>query len=304
MRLVASLFYLLLTTGVALSAETREGWIFTPSVGINKLALETFYDTVYKAPFVGAVEITTDLPEDVEGANQYPKEPFYFKNDLEQRPIDVEAGLVMRRNFGESNDFYIGINAWETRAQAQTVTVTFPMQGEKYNRATYSRTGKLSYTQYFLGLRHYLNKRSAKFTSYVNLGIHEIYDVDYEDKNIFEFISGPPKGFKRVFIFKSQATGLLMMQFGLGGEYRFADRFSIGAEGAYAVHILDGALKGIRVVNDTNEGDRIKNPPNILSPVNPLNEAGALDVDGATYNKVNLRFDGWHLLLKFNIEFY
>ena len=304
MRLLASIILLLLTTSIALSKDKNEGWIFTPSVGVNKLALDTFYDTVYKAPFVGSVQITTDLPEDVEGQNQYPNEPFYFKNDLEESPVDVEASLVIRRNFGKTIDFYIGINAWETNSDASPIEITFPLQGQKYNRAIYTRSGKLSYTQYFLGLRKYLTDRKAKFTTYVNLGIHEIYDVDYEEKNVFDFISGAPEGFKRVFIFKSQATGLLMAQFGGGAEYRFAERFSIGIEGAYSVHIQDGALKGVTVNNDVNPGDRIESDVNTLRPINTQLEAGALSVDGATYNRVNLRFDGWHLMAKFNIEFY
>jgi len=304
MRLFASIILLLITTNIALSKDKDEGWIFTPSVGVNQLALDTFYDTVYKAPFVGSVEITTDLPEDVEGQNQYPTEPFFFKNDLEPNLVDVEAGLVMRRNFSRSNDFFIGINAWETNSESGPIRITFPLQGEKFNEADYTRTGKLSYTQFFLGLRHYLTKRSNKFNAYVNLSLHELYDVDYEEKNIFEFTSGPPEGFKRIFVFKSQATGLLMMQFGVGGEYSFAEKFSIGLEGAYAVHIQGGVLRGVTVSDDTNDGDRIKSDPLVLNVVNAQLDTGALDAQGVDYEKVKLRFDGWHLLVKFNIEFY
>ena len=187
MRLYISLI-LIVITNLAIADDKNEGWIFTPAIGVNRLALDNFYDTVYNAPFIGTAQITVDLPEDVEGESSYPSERFYFENRLERTMFDIEASLEMRRNFGERNDFFIGINAWETSAEAQPITVTFPLQGDPNNRALYTRSATLSYTQYYLGLRHYLTNRERKFTLYLNLSIHEIYDVDYEEKNIFEFI--------------------------------------------------------------------------------------------------------------------
>lgn len=289
--------------GNASAKSDDTGWVFSPVVGVNRLALQVFYDTVYNAPFVGTVRITTDLPEDVEGESSYPSKSFHFENNLEPRVIDVEAGLEIRRKFGTMDDFFIGIGAWETLAEAGEITVTFPLQGQANNRATFKRKSKLSYTQYYLGVRHYLNKRRKKFSSYMNLSLREIFDVDYEETNVFKFISGAPQGFKRIFIYKSQATGFLMFQFGMGAEYRFAERFSIAMEGAYAIHVKSGALKGVSVNNDYNDGDGITNEPLIIKPVNNLLDTGALDEDGETYKKVELRFDGWHLLAKFNIEF-
>lgn len=287
----------------SLAVQKESGWIFSALVGVNKLDLHDFYDTVYNAPFVGTVRINTDLPEDVEGASSYPSEQFYFENKLHERTVDVEASLEMRRYFGLKSDFFIGIGAWETIAESTNVIVTFPLQGQRNNRATYDRRGKLSYTQYYLGVQHYLNSRSAKFNAYINVSIREMFDIDYEETNVFNFISGEPKGFKRIFIFHSQATGLLMTQFGLGAQYRFAERFSIGLEGAYAFHIKDGVLKGVTVNNDYNDGDGITTEPLVLNVVNPLLDTGALDEDGVNYEKVRLRFDGWHMLIKFNITF-
>jgi len=294
---------LMILAGSVLAKSDDTGWVFSPVVGINRLALNVFYDTVYNAPFVGTVRITTDLPEDVEGESSYPSKQFHFENNLQARAIDVEAGLEMRRRFGTRDDFFIGIGAWETLAEAGNITVTFPLQGQVNNRATFRRKSKLSYTEYYLGIRHYLTERRKKFNTYMNLSLREIFDVDYEETNVFEFISGAPQGFKRIFIFKSQATGFLMFQFGMGAEYRFAERFSIAMEGAYAVHIKSGALKGVNVNNDYNDGDGIESEPLVIKPVNTLLEAGALDGLGENYNKVDLRFDGWHLLAKFNIEF-
>jgi len=288
----------------SIHGKTKEtGWVFSPVVGINKLDLKVFYETMYNAPFVGTVRINTDLPEDVEGASAYPSEQFYFENKLSARSIDMEGGLEARRYFGKQTDFYIGIGAWETSSEAQDIVVTFPLQGQRNNRAKYSRRGKLSYTQYYLGIQHYLSSRKKNFTTYVNLSIRELFDIDYEETNVFDFISGEPKGFKRIFIFKSQATGLLMLQLGAGAEYRFAERLSFSLEGAYAFHIKDGTLKGVSVNNDYNEGDGITTEPLLIRPINPLLDAGALSEDGVNYQKVKLRFDGWHIVTKFSIEF-
>lgn len=301
---ICAFFAVLLGTAGSVAADTKtEGWIFTPVVGVNRLALDSFFDLIYNAPFVGSVRITTDLPEDVEGESAYPTKKFYFENSLQRRPIDVEAGLEMRRRFGTRSDFFVGIAAWETAAEGDGGVVVFPLQGQADNRATYVRRSKLSYTQYFLGLRQYLTSRTAKFNYYFNLSLREIFDIDYEEANVFEFISGAPAGFKRIFIYQSQATGLLMLQFGAGAEFQFAERFSVALEGAYAFHIKDGAFRGVKVKNDFNDGDGIRNEPFIIKPVNPELEAGAVTEDGSTYEKVNIRLDGWHVLAKFNISF-
>ncbi|MDH3325650.1 MAG: hypothetical protein OEM38_02895 [Gammaproteobacteria bacterium] len=301
--IIFCLLTLFVSRGGVAAKVKENGWVFSPVVGVNHLALDVFYDSVYNAPFVGTVEITTDLPEDVEGTSSYPIEPFAFENDLIPRAINVEGGLEMRRYFGTRNDFFIGIGAWETNSENAPIRVRFPMQGDRINLAEYARRSKLSFTQYYLGIRHYLTRRENKFNAYLNISIREIFDIDYEETNVFSFISGPPAGFKRIFVYKSQATGFLMMQFGVGGEYRFAERFSIAMEGAYAFHLQAGALRGVAVEDDTNDGDRIRLPPLIIRPINPLQEAGALNKDGVTRTKVELRLDGWHVLAKFNVAF-
>jgi len=305
MKQIGVALFLVLSLFVSsVQSKTKEtGWVFSPIVGINKLDLNVFYDTVYNAPFAGTVRINTDLPEDVEGASAYPSQQFYFENKLSPRSVDMEGGLEARRNFGGQNDFFIGIGAWETSAAAKDVVVTFPLQGERLNRAKYSRRGKLSYTQYYLGVQHYLGNRKKRFNTYFSTSIRALFDIDYEETNVFDFISGEPKGFKRIFIFQSQATGLLMLQLGGGMEYRFAERLSFSLEGGYAFHLKDGVLKGVTTNNDYNDGDGITTEPLVIVPINPELEVGAQDEDGTDYNKVKLRFDGWHIVTKFSIAF-
>ena len=304
-RVIFTLLSVLLILAENASARSaNEGWVFSPVVGINRLGLKVFYDTVYNAPFTGQVRITTDLPEDVEGASAYPTKDFYFENSLTPRAIDVEGGLEIRRKFGTQTDFFIGIATWETSAEASDLIVTFPLQGAPNNRANFQRKGKLSYTQYYLGGQHYFTNRSDKLSPYISLSLREIFDVDYEETDVFSFISGPPQGFKRIFVYKSQATGFLMLQLGLGAEYRFAERFSVSLEGSYAIHLKSGALKGISIDSDFNDGDGFEgDPPLIIREINASKEIGALEEDGSTYKKVALRFNGWHVLTKFNIEF-
>lgn len=295
-----SLFSMLTVATLARADLQDEGWIFTPVTGLSKPRLDIVHDALFKAPFTGRSEINTDLPEDVAGESAYPSESFSFRNDLQPVEIGWEAGLEMRRNFGLRNDFFIGISVWEISSDADT-SVIFPIQGERNVGADYQRRAKFSYTQYYLGMRRYLLDRKHDFNMYVNFSLHEMFDIDYKETDVFTFTSGKPKGFKRVIIYQSQATGLMLMQFGGGGEYRFADRFSISFEGAYALGMRDGTLRDVNVKEDFNAGDRLTNQPSPLA----IDATGAVNVitDQGSSRVSIIRLDGWRAVVKFNVAF-
>lgn len=278
-----------------------KGWIFSPMAGINQPALEVVYDKVFNSPFVGTSDITTDLPEDVEGRNTYPSERFFFENPMKAPDFGFESGIELRRNFGLKNDFIIGISTWEVSSEAVTVA-TFPLQGRRNNRAQYDRRAKFSYTQFYLGLRRYLFERKKRSNLYANFTVHEMFDIDYEETNVFSFLTGAPAGFRRIIRYQSQATGLMMLQFGGGAEFRFADRFSIGLEGGYAFTLVSGTLKGVKLINDLNNGDRLSGIPSPISD-NSAGVTRVLESDGRSVSEVKLRLDGWRALVKLNIAF-
>ena len=279
------------------------GWIFTPTIGMSGPQLSALNDGLFLTPLVGRAEITTDLPEDVEGASAYPTETFTFHNPLSSVQFWWEAGIEARRNFGRKNDFFIGISTWEVNSSGYS-EVKFPLQGAVGNDAEYVRRASFSYTQYFVGLRRYMFDRANRANLYLNFSLHDLFDIDYKDKHVFNFTSGPPAGFRRIMIFQTQATGLLLLQFGAGGEYRLADRFSIGIEGSYALGVKDATLKGVSLKEDFNDGDRLTAFPN---PVQEEPKLGGfisyLNQDGSSRRQADFRLDGWRVQVKFNISF-
>jgi len=287
----------------AIAKLADDKWVFSPVVGLYRPALESIYEDAYQAPFVGESSITTDIPEDIEGEASYPTEKFLFDNALNKNFAGPEAGLEFRRTFGKQDDFYLGISTFEVTSKAID-EVEFPLQGQLKNIAVYERRAKLSLTQYFIGWRHYLYQKTVKNNFYVNLSLHEMFDIDYKENHVFTFIEGAPAGFKRIMVFQAQATGILMLQMGIGGERHFTDRFSVGLEGGFAFGIGKiGNLKGISRRDDFNEGDRLEDPK--PAPLRPAvdNNVAALSPDANSQVNVRIRLDGWRIALKFNVTF-
>jgi hypothetical protein len=293
---------LLLWAGQTQARLQDKGWIFTPTVGMSGPQLSSLNDGLFLTPLSGQAEITTDLPEDVEGASAYPTERFTFHNPLQPVWFWWEAGIEARRNFGRKNDFFVGISTWEANSASQ-IEINFPLQGAVGNTADYTRRSSFSYTQYFVGLRRYLFERANRFNLYLNFSIHDLFDIDYKDKHVFDYTSGPPKGFSRIMIFQTQATGLLLLQFGAGAEVRLADRFSIGIDGSYALGVKDATLKDVSVKEDFNDGDRLTVFPEPIRETEGGNFIEYLSQDGKNYEQASFRLDGWRVQLKFNIAF-
>ncbi|MDH5546327.1 MAG: hypothetical protein OEZ43_12100 [Gammaproteobacteria bacterium] len=298
-------WYILLLFSLPLSSHARldePGWIFTPTMGRSGPQLKALNDGLFKMPLVGQSEITTDLPEDIEGASSYPPKGFNITNPLDPVPVWWEAGLEIRRNFGKKNDFVIGFGIWEVNSFSPNLDVTFPLQGEPENEALYSRRAKFSYTQYYVGLRRYFLERSSRFNLYIDTAIHDLFDIDYKDVHKIFFVSGAPAGFSRNIVFETQATGLLLLQFGLGAEARLADRFSISLSGSYALGVKNATLKGITTKHDFNNGDRLLSAPTPML----VNRDGYIEYllpDGVNRRLATFRLDGWRAQLKFNIGF-
>lgn len=282
------------------------GWIFSPTVGISRPNLKPLFSEVFKAPYVGASTIVTDLPEDVQGASAYPREEFFFENELSPVEVAPEAGLEFRRSFGTLSDFVIGVSTWEISSIGRTIA-TLPLQGVRNNIADYERRAKFSYTQYYLGWRRYFYERTRPTNFYFDFSLHELFDIDYKETHVFSFLpslkgdENGPIGFKRIAVYKSQSTGLLLLQFGMGVERLFAERFSLSLEGDYSLSIKSGTLRGLNQRSDFNDGDRLTVAPTPIRAVN--DEIEVLLPDGESTKKVKLTMDGWRLMAKFNIAF-
>ncbi len=299
--------YMLVLTAVVNGSDAAwaqpktEGWIFSPNFGAARPSLSVLSDHVFKAPFAGESQVVVDLPEDVVGEASYPTEQFVFQNDLQPVRGGPEAGLEFRRMFGGHNDFIMGISALEIARESRS-RGAFPLQGSLGNMADYIRRAQFSYTRYYLGLQHYFYPRPSKFNLYFNLAINEFFDIDYRENHVFSFLTGPPAGFKRIFVLETQATGIVMLGAGLGADVQLADRFSIGVEGGFLFGVFDGGLKGLKRRTDINDGDRL----DVIRASIDLGPDGSilvLNPDGRTRTQRQLDMNGWRGVVKFNIAF-
>ncbi len=294
---------LLVACSLAVQAAPRPGsWTFSPVFGISQPQLTTLRQGVFLAPFRGRAQITTALPEDVQGEATYPEVDFVFYNPLPDFSMGPEAGLEFRRYVNPRHDFVLGMASWEVSSKS-AIQVVFPIQGAPDNLADYERRGSFSYTQYYLGWRSYLRKRPKLSNLYLGLTLHEIFDVDYKEEHVFSFLSGPPAGFRRIAVYRSQTTGILALQAGVGLEINFNDRIALALESAYYKSLRRAPMKGLSGRYDFNDGDRITSG---LDPLGVNRENGQtyyLDSDGETTRPFLLEFNGWKVVAKISIEF-
>ncbi|MDH5694678.1 MAG: hypothetical protein OEZ47_16400, partial [Gammaproteobacteria bacterium] len=282
-----------------------EGWIFSPSAGISNPALGDIYQYVFNAPFIGKATIQTDAPQDSTGEVTFPSQKFFFENPLPRSGFKPEGGLEFRRVFGGQHDFIVGVSTWETVSKSVT-NVVFPIEGQSLNEAIYERRGTFSYTQYYLGWRFYLGERTRRFNLYLGTSLHELFDIDYKENHVFDFISGEPAGFKKIVIYRTQATGLLSTQLTGGAEFRFTDRFSASFEASYMFRLLGGAFRNVSGESDISENaDRVEFEINKqVIYRNPLTgKVEALSPDGESHNPIKLDLDGWRFMFRFNVAF-
>ena len=85
MRWLAPVLATALAAADVRAANVDQSWTFAPVMGISRPSLTMLYDGVFRAPFEGRAQITTDLPEDATGEVTYPEQDFLFYNPLLDR---------------------------------------------------------------------------------------------------------------------------------------------------------------------------------------------------------------------------
>jgi hypothetical protein len=174
-----------------------------------------------------------------------------------------------------------------------------PFQGV-LSQVVYERSGRISTTQYFIGIRHDLIN-DGKRRLYLRGTLNEIMDVDYKEDLTFAFVSGPADGFKRVVVMQSQATGILMLQFGLGGEVFLYDWLSLGFDAGYMKGVDKSTLGNASSRDDFQTGDSLD--LSLPANVGPDGRLWYLDSTGTSYKKMYVDFDGWRALFRINFYF-
>lgn len=279
----------------AVSAEQGKMTVST-YLGLHDPTLEDLNEHEFKSPISGRADVIQETGDNI-------NRPIIFPNPLPKFTPGVNAGLEFRWELSDKYDFIVGGGTWEvtTRALAQG---NFFLQGQPadvYNE----RTSRLSYNEFYFGLRYNLISSPERFKGYYRLTLNEVFDIDYREDLIFLFTSGDAEGVKKSIILESQATGLLMLQPGFGMEYSFNEMVSVGLEASYLFGFKRVTLGDGDAKNDFLPTDNLSLwlPQRIGPQTGNLEYLAEDPVDNQDYSTIRLSFDGWKVLFKVNLRF-
>jgi len=310
-----------LAEGGAFGDETR--WNFSLLLGAHIAETKDLTDGLYKSPFVGDAVILVREGgagagvdgEDID-QNETAEEPFRFDIPLPDDQAATLAGFEFSWHPNDRHAFFFGINSWE-RTAVNEVTGNLPLQQFFVNNVVNGkRTGTLSFTEYQLGWR-YSFVRKPKYRIYSSLSIHEVFDIDYQERWVFLFVDSPIEdliGVRRDIFMESQTAALFMGGIGFGGEWFIRDWLSLGFEGKYMLSEREFTLRDIRVRNDFVSGDQINRSGmpfrrmsdgrlGYLVPDATAEDVGDPDTREDFYRNIKLNLDGWRLLFRVNLYY-
>lgn len=285
---------LVLVHAMAVAQEKEKIWTVSPLLGISSPELKLLNEGEFKSPIIGSGVLV--FVDDVIS------EAFLFEidNDLPEIDFGTDAGLEFQLALNSRDAFVMGTSIWEG-VSTSVVTTEIPFQGV-LSKVAMERTGNVSAMQFFLGWKRNIVHRPKKFNLYTRFTLHEIFDADYKEDLVFAFQSGPADTFKRLIVMKSQSTGILMFQLGMGLEYFMRDWLSFGMDTAYAIGANEFEFSNGKLTSDFLTGDNVT----MVLPTQLVN--GKLryltnDNGVLNYEEMKLKFDGWQLLFRFNIYY-
>lgn len=293
----------LLIYGPTTRAVENKHWSVSPLIGVSSPGLRRLNEGEFAAPLPGQGRLT--LPGSGDNVNSN----FIIDNTLE--PIDwgTNGGVEFQLRVNDKNALLFGFSVWEG-GSTSTVLTEIPFQGVLTSTVN-ERSGKISYFEYYLGWKRDLFTRPRKYNVYSKFSLRELFDIDYKEEFVFAFQGGPNESFKRVVVTESQATGVLMLELGMGFEYFIADWISLGVDAGYSFGFSRFKLGDASKKDDFQANDNIAfKLPAILDDDQKLKylaEAAPFDNDPSYeqnfYSPLKLNFDGWRTLFRVNFYF-
>ncbi len=277
-------------------AEVR--WSVSPILGVHSPDLGLINDKVLGAN----LPVTGELLLQDEGG---PRQVRYdVDNPLPRIKYGAEAGVEFRMELDQRNHFVIGLSSWEGGSTAR-VRTTLPFQS-RLTETVYRRRASIAYLQYYLGWRRDLIKKHKKYSIYSRLLLNEVFDIDFRESFVFEFTDTSNDGttFKRISRLETQATGHLMLQPAIGGEFFLREWLSIGVDLGYAFGLNKFELGNANVSDDFQAQDTVS----LQYPTGALSDGSQklgylADAQDDEYKKMELDMNGWRALFKINIYY-
>lgn len=265
-------------------------------LGVHRPKLEDLNEGEFKSSIGGFATVFTDVGNNVQ-------ETLNFKNPLPELELGVNGGLEFQWLINDEYSFVFGGGTWEATSRALT-SGGFYVQGAPAE-VTSERVAKLSYNEFFFGLKKSIVEIDNTYKLHYRLTLNEVFDIDYREDLVFLYTAGKAAGVKKTIVLQSQATGLLMLQPGIGGDYFFREWLSVGVDASYVI-----GLRRITLRDGTSNTNFL--PTDNITFWLPQKVGSAsgnleyLNHDFRTiddYSTIRLNFDGWKLLFKMNLYF-
>ncbi|MDX9741343.1 MAG: hypothetical protein RBT81_09225 [Gammaproteobacteria bacterium] len=271
-------------------------WSVSPVLGAHSPRLTALNKGEFKAPLPGRGRLIFDQADAGQDFD------FVVNNPLPEMGSGAEGGLEIGFRLDERNTLFFGASVWEG-GSTSAVRTEMPFQGVM-TPVGYERSGRLSNFQYFLGWQRTLLSEAKKFRLHGRFALHEIFDIDYREDLVFGFDTGA-ETFKRIIVMESQATGLLMAQLGLSGEYFLVSWLSIGADLGYTLSLRRFELGNASLSTDIQAEDNLnfRTPAQLNAQQRLTYLAEARSYSDVTYRDMELGFDGWRMAFRVNMYF-
>ncbi len=283
---------------VAGAAVAESRFSIGPTLGLHAPALEDLNEGEFRSPIAGIATIV-NFEDDTQT-----QERIYIENPLPPIGLGTNGGLELQWIYDARWSIIVGGSTWEATTSAE-VFGPFAIQGVRSDVINV-RSATISYNEFYFGLRHNVAIRPDRYKIYYRATLNEIFDIDYKENLEFHYLTGPAEGVNKSVILQTQATGVLAIQTGFGVEYLLSDWFSLAFDATYLVGLRRATLQeNGEAKKDFLFSDNL----NLWLPQRIGPESGNLEylapeaANKDDYRPLRLNFDGWKLLLRFNVRF-
>lgn len=296
-RIIRSLIIVItcITTARAWAAEGGRNWGLSPYLGLFSPSLKAFNRGEFLSPFEGTADLVDPF-----GNNNNVTVPYALRAPMPQFDPGHIGGLEFQWLINDKHSLLIGAANWDDTVSSSTGGV-FPIQGA-FQSVIAQRSGDLSFSEFYFGWRYNAIHVPKKHNYYFTLSLHDIFNVSYREQFSLLFLSGPPSSFRRSVVINTDATGLLLLHAGGGGEWFMTDWFSLGVEGGYEIGFKPLRFGNGNLVTDFSNNDNLfLEMPMIQNPAS--NNTQYKVASGGQYRDLRVNFDGWKALVKATIYF-
>jgi hypothetical protein len=279
--------------------DDTKTWSVSPLLGVHSPRMTMLNKGEFRSPLPGRGRI---IFEDSGENTDY---DFVIDNRLPAIKFGTETGLELQLMLDRRNSLIFGGSGWEG-VSTSDVQTEIPFQGD-LTPVGYERSASISYLEYYVGMQRILLTKPKKYNVYGRVTLNEVLDIDYKENLVFGFQDSDTgtNTFKRIIEMDSQATGLLMFNLGLGGEYFLRNWISLGVDVGYTLSADKVKLGSATLKSDIQEEDNLDfRTPVKLDSNNKLTYlSDASSYDDVTYRKLEIGFDGWRALFRVNMYF-